>query len=95
MTADRGWKVYLLECADQTLYCGVSRDVSGRVEKHNAGKGAKYTRTRRPVSLVAESVWMSKSEAFRLEYRIKQQPAAAKIKMLLNGCRANDVHKEL
>jgi len=43
------WQVYLVRCADDSLYCGITNDITGRIEKHNAGKGAKYTQSRLPV----------------------------------------------
>jgi putative endonuclease len=49
------WKVYLVRCADHTLYCGITNDITIRIEKHNAGKGAKYTKSRLPVKLIAVS----------------------------------------
>jgi len=82
MTASEYWKVYLLECSDGSLYCGAAKDVPGRLDMHNAGKGAKYTRSRLPVKLVAESFEMPKNEALRLEWHIKKQPAVDKIKKL-------------
>jgi len=72
----------LVKCADNSLYCGIAKDVVGRIEKHNSGKGAKYTRSRHPVGLVAVSSEMSKSEALKLEYAVKKQPAGDKIKVL-------------
>jgi putative endonuclease len=77
-----GWKVYLVKCADNSLYCGSTNDVNNRIGKHNSGKGAKYTQTRLPVKLVAVSRELSKSDAFRLEHFIKQQPAGKKIEVL-------------
>lgn len=79
------WKVYLLRCADNSLYCGITNDLSGRIEKHNTGKGAKYTQSRLPVALAAVSRGMSKSAALRLEGSIKRQPAGKKIERLLQG----------
>jgi putative endonuclease len=76
------WKVYLVKCADNSLYCGSTNDVNSRLAKHNAGKGAKYTQSRLPVELVAVSRALSKSDAFRLEHYIKQQPAGEKIEAL-------------
>ena len=77
-----GWKVYLVKCADNSFYCGSTNDVNSRIKKHNAGKGAKYTQSRLPVELVAVSKELSKSDAFRLEHFIKQQPAGKKIELL-------------
>ena len=68
------WYVYLVCCVDGTLYTGCATDITRRIRKHNAGRGAKYTRGRRPVRLVAASPAMLRSEALRLEYKIKQLP---------------------
>jgi putative endonuclease len=76
------WKVYIVKCADNTLYCGISNDVNTRIVKHNAGKGAKYTQSRLPVELVAVSRKLSRSDALTLEHYIKQQPARKKIAAL-------------
>ena len=76
------WKVYLVKCADNSLYCGSTNDVNSRIEKHNAGKGAKYTQSRLPVELVAVSRELSKSDALSLEHYIKQQPAGKKVAAL-------------
>jgi putative endonuclease len=73
------WVVYLVRCSDNSLYCGVTTDLDDRLAAHNAGKGAKYTQSRRPVELVKASNKMTKSEAFKLEYRIKRQSARRKI----------------
>jgi len=76
------WVVYLVRCSDKSLYCGISNDFESRLIEHNSGKGAKYTRSRRPVELIAVSPEMTKSEALKLEYRIKQLPADKKISIL-------------
>ena len=76
------WQVYLLRCADKTLYCGMTNDIARRIAKHNAGKGAKYTRSRLPVTLMAASRGLSKSDALTLERCIKRQPASRKIAMV-------------
>ncbi|MCF8075367.1 MAG: GIY-YIG nuclease family protein [Desulfotignum sp.] len=73
------WSVYLLECADQSLYCGVTTDLEARLVKHNQGTASRYTRSRRPVTLAAVRNNLEKSAAFKLEYRIKQLPAGQKI----------------
>jgi putative endonuclease len=83
-TLTMGWKVYLVKCADNSLYCGCTNDLNSRIEKHNAGKGAKYTQSRLPVELVAVSRELSKSAALRLEHYIKQKPAEKKIEALKN-----------
>jgi len=76
------WVVYLVRCSDNSLYCGVSNDLKRRLIEHNSGKGAKYTRSRRPVELVGISPEMTKSDVLKLEYRIKQVPADKKISKL-------------
>ena len=76
------WKVYVVRCADDSLYCGITRDIVSRIEKHNAGKGAKYTQSRLPVELVAVSKALSKCDALRLEHYVKRQPAGEKIEAL-------------
>lgn len=81
-TGEEVWKVYLAKCSDGSLYCGISKDVPARISKHNAGKGAKYTQSRRPVKLAAVSREMSKSDALKLEYSVKKQPAKDKLKVL-------------
>ena len=83
--SDRMWVVYLLRCSDNSLYCGVSNNIEKRVAEHNSGTGAKYTRSRRPVVLVGTSRDMTKVEAFKLEYRIKQLPAELKMIELEEG----------
>lgn len=74
--------VYILECADGTLYTGWTTDIQKRVQTHNAGKGAKYTRSRRPVKLVYTETFESKSDALRREYQIKQLSRAQKLSLL-------------
>ena len=65
--------VYIVECADKTLYCGYTNNLDYRIEEHNTGKnGAKYTKTRRPVRLVYSEKFETKSEAMKREYQIKQ-----------------------
>ncbi len=76
------WKVYLVRCTDNSLYCGITNDITSRITKHNVGKGAKYTQSRLPVELMAASRELSKSDALTLEHYIKQQPAGEKIDAL-------------
>ena len=66
--------VYLLHCADNTLYTGITTDLKRRVEEHNSSsKGAKYTKARRPVVLVYSEVYVNRSEASKREYFIKKK----------------------
>lgn len=73
------WVCYLLRCADNTLYCGITNDIEGRIKAHNAGEGAKYTRGRTPVRLVHVEPCADKSSALKRELQIKRLPRAKKI----------------
>ena len=75
------YSVYIVKCNDGTLYTGISNNVDNRVTKHNSGKGAKYTKTRRPVCLVYTKVIGTKSDALKEEYRIKQLSRPEKLKL--------------
>ena len=63
---------YIVICGDNTLYCGYSNNVEKRIDTHNKGVGAKYTKTRLPVKLVYSECFDTKSEAMKKEYQIKQ-----------------------
>lgn len=67
------WYVYIVECGDGSMYAGIARDVDRRVAQHNAGTGAKYTRGRSPVVLIARSGPLGRSEALMLEARVKRR----------------------
>lgn len=73
---------YILRCKDGSLYTGWTNDLEKRVHDHNAGKGAKYTKPRRPVELVYYEVFETKEEAMRREYAIKQMPRRQKMKVI-------------
>jgi len=68
----KDWLVYMVECRDGTYYTGVSNDLDHRVEQHNLGKGAKYTRARSPVKLVYSQRCESHSAALKKECEIKK-----------------------
>lgn len=74
--------MYVVKCADGTLYTGYSPDVKTRVTAHNAGKGAKYTKTRRPVELVGSAAFETKHEAMSAEWHFKQLSRAKKEALL-------------
>ena len=74
--------VYILRCADGTLYTGWTTDPERRLRTHNSGRGAKYTRARRPVELVYIEEYDDKIEAQRREYAIKQLTRAEKEKLI-------------
>ncbi|MEJ2611149.1 MAG: GIY-YIG nuclease family protein [Candidatus Thiodiazotropha sp.] len=76
------WYVYILRCADQTLYTGITNNIDRRLSEHNRGVGAKYTRGRAPVELVFEELADSKGEALRREYAIKKMSSAQKKKII-------------
>lgn len=73
---------YVLECADGSYYAGYAVDVEKRLATHNAGKGAKYTRAKRPVVLLHQEAFDTKPEAMRAEYAFKQLTKAAKIRYI-------------
>lgn len=74
------WYVYMVRCADDTLYTGIARDVFRRVAEHNGANecGARYTRARRPVVLVYQERLVGRSQAARREHRIKRLTRAQK-----------------
>ena len=74
--------VYILKCADGTLYCGYTNDVEKRLATHQSGKGAKYTRGRLPVELVYYEEWSTKSEALIRECEIKKMTRTQKEKLI-------------
>ncbi|XPS88196.1 hypothetical protein Dvar_62150 [Desulfosarcina variabilis str. Montpellier] len=75
----------MVRCADQSLYCGVTNDLKRRLQAHNSGNGAKYTRSRRPVTLVGMCENLTRSGALKLEHRIKKLPANRKLEQLKKG----------
>jgi putative endonuclease len=76
--------VYLLRCRDGSLYCGWALDVPKRLAEHEAGKGSRYTRSRRPVELAWSAEVESRSAAMREEARIKRLPRSEKL-LLIRG----------
>ena len=73
---------YIVECSDHTLYTGWTNDLEKRIEAHNTGKGAKYTKTRRPVRHVYFETFATKEEAMSREYHIKRMSRQEKIKLI-------------
>lgn len=72
------WYVYMLRCGDNTLYTGMTDDVPRRLQAHNSGTGAKYTRGRGPLTLVYQEPCATKSDALKREYAIKRLTRAQK-----------------
>jgi putative endonuclease len=76
------WFVYILRCSDSTLYTGIARDVRARLQAHESGRGARYTRGRGPLQLCATRRCQSQGDALRLEHAIKQLSRKAKEKLV-------------
>lgn len=78
------WTVYIVRCADGSLYTGVTRDITRRIDEHNSNGrlAARYTRARRPVVLVYRETVRTRSSACRREYRIKQMTRSGKEELL-------------
>lgn len=77
--------VYIVACADGTLYTGYTTDVQRRVEEHNQGKGARYTRGRTPVELVHTETFETRSAALAREHAIKRKRRAGKLELIEAG----------
>lgn len=74
--------VYMLRCADGSLYTGWTTDPERRLKAHNEGRGAKYTRSRRPVELAYLEQWDSPRAAMRREWQLKQLSRAEKLELI-------------
>jgi putative endonuclease len=72
------WFLYLIECADGSIYTGIARDVAARYRAHASGKGARYTRAHPPARVLATVAYPDRSSALKAEYRVKQLKAAEK-----------------
>lgn len=84
---------YIVECADHTYYTGYTTDITKRMNAHNAGKGAKYTKARLPIQLRYVKTFATKREAMQYEWSIKQLTRAQK-EQLMEGS-TNEITKEL
>lgn len=82
---ENNWKLYILRCRDGSLYTGITTDVQKRLTAHNCGKGAKYTRSRRPVELVYQETCKDHSEALRREIQVKALTREEKEKIIEAG----------
>ncbi len=74
--------IYILECKDGSLYTGYTNDLANRIEKHELGKGAKYTRGRGPFKLRYHEAFETKEEAMQVEYRIKRLSRIKKLQII-------------
>ena len=80
--AETRWFLYVLKCGDGSLYCGITTDLLRRLDQHNAGTGARYTRARRPVVLTTSWPCEDRSAALKSEAAFKKLSRAAKLRRL-------------
>ena len=78
----RSWFIYMLQCSDQTFYIGITNNLSARLKVHNLGRGAKYTRGRRPLKLVWKEPAKNISLALKREHKLKRLTRREKIKLI-------------
>jgi putative endonuclease len=76
------WFVYVARCVDDTLYCGITNDLEARLAAHNSGKGARYTRARRPIEILTFRRCTTKGRALQLEHRVKQLTREQKLELV-------------
>ncbi len=79
------WHVYIVRCADRSLYTGVAKDVETRIAQHNTGQGAKYTRSRQPVKLVYSEAAADQATALQREHVIKKLQRLEKLALINRG----------
>tara|TARA_R100001082_G_C4330788_1_gene145535 strand:- start:687 stop:950 length:264 start_codon:yes stop_codon:yes gene_type:complete len=86
MGSSKPWYLYVVQCSDGTLYTGVTTDTDRRINEHNTSpRGAKYTKTRRPVKLVYKRRYANRSEAQSAEYEFKKMLRGQKIQIIKNS----------
>ena len=88
---NKKWFVYMLECSDLTIYTGITNDLENRIKVHNSGKGAKYVKTRLPVKLLWFIESENRSEASKLEIKIKKLSRIQKINIIENKKEVSDL----
>jgi putative endonuclease len=76
------WTLYILRCRDESLYVGITNALAERLAAHNAGRGAKYTRSRGPAALVWSKTRQNPTAARRLEYALKRLPRKTKLELI-------------
>jgi len=76
------WFLYILKCSDRSLYTGITKDIDRRFKMHLAGKGARYTRTRRPLEVVYQETCKTRTEALVREYFVKTLPKTKKLALI-------------
>lgn len=84
--------IYMIQCADGTIYTGWTTDIESRLEAHNNGTGAKYTRGRGPVRLLYHEEFQSKGEALKREREIKKLKKEKKLKLISEALKAGELH---
>jgi putative endonuclease len=90
--ASRSFSLYILRCADGTLYTGIAADVARRIDEHEGGpRGAKFLRGKGPLELVFEEAAGDRAEASRLEYRVKRLSRAEKMELISGRRRLRDL----
>lgn len=82
MTSEPGWVVYILRCADDSLYTGITNDLESRLKTHEEGRGAKYLRGKAPLTLVHHEVYPTRSEATKREIAIKTLTRPEKLRLI-------------
>jgi putative endonuclease len=80
----KDWTVYILRCADGSLYTGIAKDVQARVKQHSEGRGGTYTRTHLPVKLLYQQEGLTRSEALLREAQIKAMPRSKKEEIIFS-----------
>lgn len=80
--AETGWCLYLLECAGGVYYAGITNRLSARFAAHQAGKGARFTRSHPPIRIIGSRPYANRTEASKAEYAIKKLPRARKVAFL-------------
>lgn len=93
MVAVEPWYLYVLRCGDDSLYTGVAKDVAARLAQHVAGKGARYTRGRGPLALLAKARCRDRSEALRVELAFKALARPEKLLFVRAGALSRFVRK--
>ena len=81
----KDWTVYILRCGDGSLYTGIAKDVRARFKQHSEGRGATYTRTRMPITLLYQQEGLTHSEALIREAQIKAMPRSKKEGIISDG----------
>lgn len=89
----KNWVVYVVQCSDTTLYTGITNDLDKRIACHNSGKGAKYTRSRLPVELMACRSGLTRSDALKLELIVKRRASDMKIDFMIKADLKNEFAK--